>query len=197
MQKIDYKSAYYRAHLNWITSIQSMTQYEQYLYIDLQATFGVCPCPYEWEVISESITDLANLLMNDKAWDSKKMCSHLQQTIPGDKNVDESVPFEQALPNIVYPPVDCCTKSDVYIDNKTTISLDNSAITPCTQAAVPLTIHIVGHPIIPNEPLSRKDFISIYKLQAEGRMEELKINVGWHFENRRLLVALSDDKHRA
>ena len=29
MQKIDYKSAYRRAHLNWTTAIQSMIQYEQ------------------------------------------------------------------------------------------------------------------------------------------------------------------------
>ena len=79
MQKIDYKSAYRCAHLNWMTSIQSMTQYKNFLYIALRATFGGCPNPYEWGVISESITDLANLLINDESWDPTTLKSHLQQ----------------------------------------------------------------------------------------------------------------------
>ena len=66
MQKIDYKYAYKRAHLNWNTSIQSMTQYKQYLYIALHATFGGSPNPFEWGVISESITNLASYLIHDK-----------------------------------------------------------------------------------------------------------------------------------
>ena len=103
MQKIDYKSAYRRAHLNWMTSIQSMTQYNNLLYIALRATFGGCPNPYEWGVISESITDLANLLINDESWDPTTLDSHLQQTIPTDKYMDDSIPFATALPTIVSP----------------------------------------------------------------------------------------------
>ena len=63
--------------------------------------------------------------------------------------------------------------------------------------AVQTAIHIVGRPISPNEPISRKDLISIEKLKAEGRMEEMKLDLGWKFDTRRLLVALSDDKYTA
>ena len=48
-----------------------------------------------------------------------------------------------------------------------------------------------------NEPISRKDLISIDKLKAKGMMEEIKINLGWTFDTRRLLVALPDDKYSA
>ena len=197
IQKIDYKSAYRRAHLNWQTAIQSMTQHKQFLYIALRATFGGSPNPFEWGVISESITDLANLLMNDDSWDPSKLCSDIQQQIPPDKYIDDSVPFQQALPTIVSPPVDCCAKADVYIDDTTTISLDDPKITPRARAAVPLAIHIVGRPISKKEPLPRNHLISIDKLKAEGRMEEVKIDLGWHFDTRRLLVSLSDDKFKA
>ena len=197
MQKIDYKSAYRRAHLNWITAIQSMTQYNQFLYIALRATFGGSPNPFEWGVISESITDLANLLINDTSWDPEQLCSNIQKEIPSDVYIDESVHFEQALPTIVSPPVNCCAKADVYIDDTTTISLDDPDTTLRARAAVPLAIHIVGRPIAPNEPIPRMDLISIEKLKAEGRMEELKTDLGWRFDTRRLLVALSDDKYKA
>ena len=60
-----------------------------------------------------------------------------------------------------------------------------------------MAIHIVGRPISPNEPISLKDLISIDKLKAEGRMEEMKLDLGWKFDTRRLLVALSDDKYAA
>ena len=67
------------------------------------------------------------------------------------------------------------------MSDTTAIFLDYPTITPRVRASVPLAIHIVGCPIAPNEQLPRKDLISIDKLQAEGRMEELKIDLGWHF----------------
>ena len=197
MQKIDYKSAYRRAHLNWKTSIQSMTQYKQYLYIALRATFGGVPNPYEWGVISESITDLANLLMNDKSWDPSKLHSNIQNSIPPDKCMNDDVPYATALPTTVSPPTNCSSKADVYIDDTTTISIDDPSITPRAQAAVPMAIHIIGRPLAENEPIPRQDLISIDKLQAKGRMEEFKTDLGWHFDTRRLLVALSKDKFKA
>ena len=103
MQKIDYKSAYRRAHLNWQTAIQSMIQYDNYLYIALRATFRGAPNPFEWGVISESVTDLANMLMNDKSWDPSCLSFPIQLQIPPDEHMDDDVPFAQTLPTIVSP----------------------------------------------------------------------------------------------
>ena len=60
-----------------------------------------------------------------------------------------------------------------------------------------MAIHISGRPISPNEPISRQDLVSIDKLKAEGRMEEIKTDLGWRFDTWRLLIALPDDKFSA
>ena len=60
-----------------------------------------------------------------------------------------------------------------------------------------MAIHIIGRPISADEPISRHDLISIDKLKAEGRMEETKIDLGWQFDTRRLLIALPNDKFSA
>ena len=121
-----------------------MSQDGTYLHIALRATFGGAPNPFDWSCISESITDLANLLMNDPEWDPSITHSPLQSELPDDKPLPDDIPFIQALPTIVSPPVDCCAKVDVYIDDKTTISLDDPSILPKARAAALLAIHIVG-----------------------------------------------------
>jgi hypothetical protein len=135
--------------------------------------------------------------MNEKSWDPSKLHSDIQNLIPSDKCMDDDVPYATALPTIVSPPTNCPAKADVYIDDTTTISIDDPSITPRARAAVPLAIHIVGRPLAAKEPIPRQNLISIDKLQAEGRMEELKTDLGWHFDTRRLLVALSEDKFKA
>ena len=93
--------------------------------------------------------------------------------------------------------MDCCSKSNVYIDDTTTISLDEKLTRLRAQATVQLAIHIVGRPVFPNEPIPRQDLVSINKSIAEGRMEEIKIDLGWRFDTRRVLVALPDNKYTA
>ena len=197
ISKIDYKSAYRRAHLWWQTAIQSMSQDGTYLHIALRATFGGAPNPFDWSCISESITDLANLLMNDPEWDPSITHSPLQSELPADKPLSDDIPFTQALPTIVSPPVDCCAKVDVYIDNKTTISLDNPSILPKARAAALLAIHIVGRPLQTVKPIPREDMVSITKLLAEGAMEETKIVLGWILDTRRLKIKLTNQKFHA
>ncbi len=62
LQKIDIKSAYQGCHLNAITAMQTITQLpnDELGIIMLCLTFGGTPCPFEWNILSESICDLAN-----------------------------------------------------------------------------------------------------------------------------------------
>jgi hypothetical protein len=59
IQKIDLKLAYGQCHLNAAMAIQTITQLpdEELAIIMLQLTFGGAPCPFEWNIISESIRD--------------------------------------------------------------------------------------------------------------------------------------------
>ena len=147
LSKIDWKSAYRRAHLHWATAIQSMSQDGNYLHIALRATFGGTPNPYDWSVISESVTDLANLLMNDPDWDPSILHSPIQDQIPPDAPLDDTIPFTPALPTVVSASIDCRSKTDIYLDDETTVALDDPVVLPRARAAVPLAIHIVSRPL--------------------------------------------------
>ena len=68
LQKIDIKSAYQQCHLNTITAMQTITQLpnKKLGIIMLHLTFGGTPCLFEWNILSESIRDLANKILFDK-----------------------------------------------------------------------------------------------------------------------------------
>lgn len=110
--------------------------------------------------------------MNDPDWDPPTLHSPLQDKLPPDNPLPGDIPFNQALPTIISPPIDCCAKSDIYIDDKITVSLDDPMILPKAKATVLLAIHVVSHPIQPNEPIPRENIVSISKLFAECAMEE-------------------------
>ena len=57
-----------------------------------------------------------------------------------------------------------------------------------------LSLHVLGRPIFPDEPLSRDDMVALNKLQAEGRLREQQIVLGWDANTRNLTVRLPDDK---
>ena len=85
--KIDYKSAYRRAHLHWATAIQSLTQTGEFIHIPLRATFGGAPNPAEWSNISETVTDLANLLLSLPEWNPEELHSSIQHIAPPLTNI--------------------------------------------------------------------------------------------------------------
>ena len=56
-------------------------------------------------------------------------------------------------------------------------------------------MHTFGRPLSPNEPIPRSALPSLNKLLAEGRIEEVKMLLGWLYDTRRLLISLPDDKY--
>jgi hypothetical protein len=69
--KFDFKSAFRRCHLNVASAVQTCTQLVEIniLLMMLRLSFGEKPCPFEWDVISKSICDLANAILHDDSWD--------------------------------------------------------------------------------------------------------------------------------
>lgn len=94
-----------------------MTQLEIYIYISLRgATFGGSPCPYEWSVISETNTNLENLLLNYPSCDLKMIRSSIQHETPTDNPIPDDIPFTPAIPTVIFNTVDCYAEAYVYID---------------------------------------------------------------------------------
>ena len=163
--------------------------------IALRATFGGSPNPKEWSIISESVCDLANAIMNDPDWDTNILHSPLQNRVPPDTLLPDNIPIAQALPTIVSPPLSMFAKNDIYIDDNVTVALDTACCRYRARAGVLLAIHTAGRTPQEIEPLTRTHLASIAKLTAEGRLEELKTTLGWDINTRSLTVSLPSHKY--
>jgi hypothetical protein len=108
LQKIDIKSAYRRCHLNAITAMQTITQLpdNELGIIMLHLTFEGTPCPFEWNILSESIRDLANKILFDENWDLLTDYAPSQHLVSAMELLDTSIPFAENADLIVDIPVD-------------------------------------------------------------------------------------------
>ena len=199
LQKIDWKAAYRRSHLNWKTAIQTITQSEEMdlAFLSLRLTFGGAPNPNYWGEISESTTDLANALLRLEDWDPKKLASPIQHQVPKVDPDNDPTPFAQALPLAVTLDDNDMGKSDVYIDDITSVVVDIKNNIEKGEAAVLLAMHLIGRPFNAEDPLKRLDLVSITKLIAEARLEETKVLLGWVLDTRLLKISLTFEKYKA
>ena len=181
IQKVDFKSAYRRSHLDPSTAIQTITQFVMLnlCFISLRLTFGGAPNPNIWSEISESITDLANAILQCKEWDPNQVKSPLQYLIPDYKSDNSDTrEFAQTLDTAVNVEVHDSGQVDCYIDDLTTVILDLEENRIRGAAAVLLAIFLVGRPVDPNDPIKQVDLVSLSKLKVEASLEEHKILLG-------------------
>jgi hypothetical protein len=199
--KIDYKSAYRRGILHFATALKTATQLpdEAAALITLRLTFGGAPCPFEWGVISESICDLANELVQCNDWDPADLHASVQKDIPPPQFLDDDIPFAEGRELIVDILVDPKGKADVYIDDTTglTVDIPGSKNIERMAAAIPLAIEVAARPNDPNEPIPREKMVAEDKLKAEGGLSETKTILGWLFNFRTLTVSLPEHKYIA
>ena len=104
IQKVDWKSAYRRIHMNWTTCIQCCSVYKEFALIPLRAVFGGSPCPSDWSVLSETTADLANFLLSNHDWDPSTTHSPLQHMIQQPISPDPTLPLTKALPIMLTIP---------------------------------------------------------------------------------------------
>ena len=199
IQKIDFKSAYRRTHLNAISAIQTITQLVSMAvcYISLRLTFGGAPNPNFWGEVSETITDIANAILQSDDWDPDKLHSPLQSKIPPMKIDNDIRPFTKALPTIVDVNITDKGQADCYIDDITTTIVDIGDNYKRAAAAVLLAIATMGRPTDTSDPIPRIDLVSLSKLKAEAELEEIKILLGWKLDTRALEISLPFEKYRA
>jgi hypothetical protein len=198
LQKIDIKSAYRRCHLHAITAMQTITQLSDNNLgiIMLRLTFGGTPCPFEWNILSESIRNLANKILFDNNWDPQTDYAPSQHLVPAIEIMDASIPFAEGADLIVDIPVDPRGIGDVYIDDliQATIVINGTDKSIQCKHATLLAIDTCARPKHPDEPIPHKDMKTRNKLQAEAGSEEQKTVLGWFLDTRQLLVQLPKNK---
>jgi len=192
ISKFDFDAAYRRCHMSAQSAQESLTIVGGFLIMALRLTFGGSPCPNLWSCISESITDLCNMLIQNPNWNHDLFFDPLSASIEPPLSEYEDVPFTESKETSVSIPDNDLGKSDVYIDDIIAISLEDHYKRIC--AASILAIHTVARPVDPIDPIPRKEIISLKKFAAEARPSELKTVLGWAINTRCLRIYLPMDK---
>jgi hypothetical protein len=199
--KIDFKSAFRRLHMSSNTAKQSCTQlpHEELALMSLRLTFGGTPCPFEWGVISETICDLATALLLDENWNPDDLHAPNQIDFPTPIFLPDDIPFEQGRELIVDVSISERGTHDIFIDDLVGLGLD---LPGCnnksrSEAAPLLAIDTCSRRVAADEPIPRLNMAAMHKLCAEGRLEEIKMILGWLWDFRRLLISLPIDKYIA
>ena len=200
LRKEDFKSAYRRLHLGAKTAIKSAVRVKLkgkfYILISLRLPFGGAPCPSDFCLVSDIITDTINDLLASKTWDPKVIRSEYTKNIPDPKPEDPSIPFEKARSLSVPLMDEPDSKADVFVDDIISITVDSKDNLARLMAAPCTVIHAVAHSAEVTH-IKRQDLISDEKNEAEGAPEEIKICLGWQINTRKLLVSLPSHKYHA
>ena len=201
IRKEDAKSAYRRVHLNARTAFRTAVQITiediTYILIALRLPFGGSPCPSEFCLVSDIITDVINDLMACEKWDPLTIKSEYVYKIPNPSKLPSDVPFATAKPTSV-PNLegDNCS-ADVFIDDIITVgvhikdNLERIKAGPCT------VMHALAHQASSSTTIPRQNFIAEDKNDAEGAPEEIKIVLGWTINSRSLTISLPEHKFKA
>ena len=201
LSKTNLDSAYRRAHTNEQAVAKSLTWFHHcgswMLLLCLRLTFGSTPRPSLFSVISESLTDLVNVILRCPDWDPATLSSPLQELYPPVQTLVDEISFARAKPLSITVPETCLAKADVFLDDIVKAGLDTPSIRKRVQGAVALAVETISRKVHADEPLPRAALINKTKLAAEGRLEEKKIVLGWMLDTRRLTISLPEHKFLA
>jgi hypothetical protein len=144
INNFDYDAAYRRCHLAAKSAQESLTIHGNFLYMALCLTFGGSPCPNLWNCISETGTDIANMLIQNQFWDHKSIYDNLSTTIQDPESLPDDIAFAQTKELAVNIPTNDIGKADIYIDDTIGVALDKNDNVKRVSAAIPLAIHILS-----------------------------------------------------
>jgi hypothetical protein len=121
-------------------------------YLLLRLPFGAAAAPSEFCVVSKTICDVANALMQDASWNPADTVTPYHQLLPPMILLDNSIPFAQAANlDVEYPPQPFECLSEVYIDDLISLGLALPHLTQRILTAVAVAIHCIFRPIHPSE----------------------------------------------
>ena len=198
IRKEDAKSAYRRVHLNASTAFKTAVQLTidgiAYILIALRLPFGGSPCPSEFCLVSDIITDVINDLMANHEWNPQEVRSEYVHKIPPPSKLPSDVPFATALPTSVPNREGANCSADVFIDDIITVGADINDNLERIKAGPCTVMHAIAHQTHSPSSVTRQDFIAEDKNDAEGAPEEVKIVLGWEINSRELKIKLPKHK---
>ena len=149
IRKDDFKSAYRRFHLRASTAIKSAVVIKmntvKYLLISLRMPFGGSPCPSDFSLAADIITDTINDLMICREWDPKIVHSQYIRQVPEKIALGNEVQFASARAMSVSIPDEEVLKADVFIDDIISVAPDIGDNLQRVVAAPCTVLHTVSH----------------------------------------------------
>jgi hypothetical protein len=174
-----------------LAAVQSIIVFAKIAYIALRLTFRGSPNPPTWCAFLEMVMDLSNEIPLCPEWDPSITKSPIQPMAPKPVFVAEDVPIAPGRPMAVLIPVTSTGRSDCYIDDIIKVFLALSSNYERQTQAVPLAVYVTMRPhAVDDEPIPRRENLSVPKLIAEGTPAEEQIVLGWFLETRRLIIKL-------
>jgi hypothetical protein len=104
--------------------MESLTMFDDLLFIALRMTFGGSPNPALWGVISETTTDIGNSLLANNAWNHLNLFDPIFNSIEEPLSLDDSVTFHQARDLSISIPPNDFRKIDIFIDHSIGVAPD-------------------------------------------------------------------------
>jgi hypothetical protein len=197
-EKIDIKLAYWHCHLHSAMAVQTIAQLpkDDICILMLWLTFGRTPCPFKWNIFSESKPDLADAILHNNNWDPATLHAKCQHQVPPLHLLNGAIPFAAGLEQVVHIPINPRGTRDIYIDNfiQGTVYLDNTDNSFWCKCATQLAIDCCSRPKQPHEPIPWEYMEARNKLSAKAGLEGEKIILGWKLDTRRLIVFLPTNK---
>jgi hypothetical protein len=193
VSKIDLDAAFRRLHIWILHALMQFTIIRNIAYFLSRMPFGSNEGPGKHDIPSNMTVDLAQALIDDPSWDPDDLYSPNAKDIPTPSHLAENVPFATAEPLHVDMQHNHCYV-DGFVDDLTTIVVSVNYWVKRARNAIALAIHTIFRPVNEKDPIDRDDVISIRKLLAEGKLEEVKVVLGWIIDTRRFLIKLTNDK---
>lgn len=192
MNKTDLDAAYRRIHANASAAVTCITAIEEIAYLTIRLPFGASPAPTKFSLVSDMIGDLAIDIALCESWNPEELRSSFNLDFPPIQ-VHDSIPFAEADPLAVsLPPRDIV--GDNFIDDLFQGCVDMADNTERIKHAVPLALECVFKPTNPLDACPRNKIINMSKHEAEGRLEERKVILGWLIDTHRFRVFLTKEK---
>ena len=192
MNKTDMDAAYRRIHANMQAAQTCITVIDDIAYLLGRLPFGSSPAPTKFSNVSDTIGDVAQDISLDKSWDPTTLQSSFDldfKPIQEDDNI-QITPADPLLMSL--PDQDIIT--DNFIDDLFQACLDIDDNTSRIKHAIPLILEAFFREHHDEDASPRDPIINMVKHQAEGRLEESKIILGWTVNTRTFRLSLPKEK---
>ena len=181
MSKIDLDAAFRRLHIFIDHALMTFTIIRNVAYFLGRMPFGSNEGPGKHDIPSNMTVDLAQALIDDETGDPAELHSPNENEIPPTATLNINIPFAPVEPLHIDMDFKFCS-TDGFVDDLTTIVLSLKHWTERARNAIALAIHTIFRPVNTQDPIERDDVISVRKLLAEGKLEEVKVVLGWEID---------------